>query len=396
MKLKTFLLVITMAFALSSQVCAHQFDSTSTISLITCSPGREIYELEGHTALRIHDTTYDYIVNWGVFDFESPHFIYRFIKGDTDYLCEIVPTSEFVRHYYSTGRMVMEQVLDLTKRETETLIANIQINLQPQNKVYRYNYIKDNCALRPLKIISNSLSDTLILSKAPTQIVGENSSYRSIMRVYHRNYPWYQFGIDLALGNGIDRILIGSEPAFAPEILYHMLNGATVGERKVVKQTNILSKGTKNPLQSITWHFTPIIVSLLYLAMNLVVTWNDIRRKQVTRWFDAINYSIFGIIGCVIAFLVFISTHEATSPNIVILWLNPFCITVTICIWYAKLARFLYVYYYSNIVSITLMVLLIPITGQSLNIAFFPIILSDLMRSFSFLYITKNRNDCTK
>ncbi len=51
------------------------------VSLLTCAPGREIYQLEGHTALRLVREAgngregYDNVVNWGVFDFAAPNFV---------------------------------------------------------------------------------------------------------------------------------------------------------------------------------------------------------------------------------------------------------------------------------------------------------------------------------
>lgn len=69
---------------LALQVAARESDSLR-VSLLTAYPGADIYQLEGHTALRIrHPQRGDYVVNWGLFDFDSPGFVYRFVKGETD------------------------------------------------------------------------------------------------------------------------------------------------------------------------------------------------------------------------------------------------------------------------------------------------------------------------
>ena len=54
---------------------------------MTCAPGTEIYALFGHTALRYEDTARgeDWVFNYGMFSFNTPRFIYRFVKGETDY-----------------------------------------------------------------------------------------------------------------------------------------------------------------------------------------------------------------------------------------------------------------------------------------------------------------------
>lgn len=49
---------------------------------MTCAPGTEIYALFGHTALRYEDKARgeDWVFNYGMFSFNTPHFIYRLSK----------------------------------------------------------------------------------------------------------------------------------------------------------------------------------------------------------------------------------------------------------------------------------------------------------------------------
>lgn len=86
------------------------------VSFLTCSEGPEIYELEGHTAIRVVDPVNgtDYVVNWGIFDFAAPNFVYRFVKGETDYMSGTAPTRYFLSQYARQGRTVTEQRLRLT------------------------------------------------------------------------------------------------------------------------------------------------------------------------------------------------------------------------------------------------------------------------------------------
>ena len=62
------------------------------VSLLTCGPGEEAYSVYGHTAIRVQDqrTGEDWVFNYGVFDFDRPHFIWRFVLGQTDYQYEIL------------------------------------------------------------------------------------------------------------------------------------------------------------------------------------------------------------------------------------------------------------------------------------------------------------------
>ena len=82
------------------------------VSLITCYPGQNIYELYGHTELRVRGSGYDWVFNYGTFDFRAPNFIYRFVKGETDYMLAGYPSSYMLVGY--ERRKVVEQVLNLT------------------------------------------------------------------------------------------------------------------------------------------------------------------------------------------------------------------------------------------------------------------------------------------
>ena len=179
------------------------------VSVLTCAPGAEIYQLEGHTALRLQipaadsSTARDVVVNWGVFDFAAPNFVYRFVKGETDYMALAYPTQFFLEEYRREGRRVVEQTISLTPAQTDSLLEAISLNLLPENRTYRYNYVLDNCATRPMELLTShaGMADTAPFGSAEA---GEQT-FRTEMRRYHTNYSWYQFGIDLALGSGLDR-----------------------------------------------------------------------------------------------------------------------------------------------------------------------------------------------
>ena len=81
------LTVISAIFLTLPQSDASASGGDLRISLLTCGPGKDIYQLEGHAALRITKTettnekgevvapAYDAVVNWGVFDCSRPNFV---------------------------------------------------------------------------------------------------------------------------------------------------------------------------------------------------------------------------------------------------------------------------------------------------------------------------------
>ena len=120
------------------------------VSLLTCAPGSEIYSLFGHTALRYENPAKgeDWVFNYGLFSFDTPNFVYRFVKGETDYQLGVIPYRYFEGEYAMRGSSVYQQELNLTDKEKENVIRLLRENYLPANRVYRYNYFYDNCTTR--------------------------------------------------------------------------------------------------------------------------------------------------------------------------------------------------------------------------------------------------------
>ncbi|MDE5723004.1 MAG: DUF4105 domain-containing protein, partial [Paramuribaculum sp.] len=374
----------------AEQIRSAAPDSTRTVRLLTAAPGNDIYELEGHAALRLKSTTYDMTVNWGLFDFDSPNFVYRFVKGETDYMAGAIPTAYFIEQYRREGRRLKEQTLNLTPEEADRLRELVEINLLPETRTYSYNYVKDNCSTRCIDIVERAIGDSLHLGTLTGDLAGE-VSFRDMMAYHHRNYPWYQFGIDLALGKGIDYPITNRQKAFAPTILERQAEQALRPDgTPLTLGTNILVAGEEHgtALGPTPWWLTPLAGGGAVFAIVLSVTVADIARGSTSRWLDSMLFGIMALTGCIIAFLVFISVHEATSPNWLILWLNPLCFIPAIFEWSRRCRTFLICYHFLNFAAILTMVIFMVAGEQNCNSAFIPLIACSALRSISYIYIS--------
>ena len=121
-------------------------------SLLTCSPGTEIYSLFGHTAIRYQNFSQnrDLVFNYGMFSFSTPNFIYRFVKGETDYQLGVNDFRSFETEYMFRGSSVYQQVLNLTHEEKIRLQELLFTNYLPQNRIY-------NCRSFFLQIIFHKI-----------------------------------------------------------------------------------------------------------------------------------------------------------------------------------------------------------------------------------------------
>lgn len=331
------------------------------VSLVTAWPGREIYELCGHEAIRIKGPGIDSVWNFGVFNFAEPNFVGRFVKGETDYLVESYPFAWFMPEYVTSGRRVEEQVLDLTPAEVERLHAMLRKAATPPNNRYRYNYVKNNCSTKIADMLDSVAGANVIYTgevRYPT--------YRAAMRSYHANYPWYQFGIDLVLGSGLEHKLGPREELFIPVEFYrHAANATLPDGRPLVKYTNVIYEGTESAIDPPTpFLITPLWFSIVVAAVSLILICVYWRRNCIPKWWYAIYFALAGVAGCLVTFLVFFSSHEATSPNLLIFWLNPLQLLVPLCLWWKPMRHVVSAMMWLNAAAVGMLLVLMPIASR--------------------------------
>lgn len=358
------------------------------VELLTIEPGPEVHQLEGHTELRFYDPAraIDQTASWGVFDFDSPGFLYRFVKGETDYMAVAYDYPAFLISNAMAGRRVVAQTLNLTPDEAERLYSLVTENVKPENRVYRYNYVKDNCATRPLALIEQAVGSPLTIPGDTTV----STTWRREMSRYHANYPWYQFGIDMALGNGIDQPITLKQTCYAPVALNGYVGRALRpdGSPLVAGEPKVVLSGTPegHPASPTPWFLTPLAVGFYLLIFTVYLTLNPKKHYRLNRAWLCLLYSVAGVCGLVLTYLIFVSTHEATSPNWLYLWLNPLAFIMAIGIWLKKYNRAVYLYQIVNFVAL-LALIVVGLAGiQHLNLAFYPLIATFLITSAAYIY----------
>jgi len=97
----------------------------SEISIITVGPGELLYEAFGHSAIRVKDSVlgFDYIFNYGLFDFNQPNFYVNFVKGRLLYKVGKQSFRRFISNYAYQKRWMKEQVLNLSQVEKQDMYA---------------------------------------------------------------------------------------------------------------------------------------------------------------------------------------------------------------------------------------------------------------------------------
>ena len=316
-----------MANAETPQDNLEKYDSIE-VSLLTCSPHEEIYSLYGHTALRWHDLHQsgpsagnDIAFNWGIFNFNKPYFVLRFVFGLTDYELGIMPFQYFCTYYEKWGSSVTEQVLNLSNEEKMKLEAALQKNLQPENRIYRYNYFYDNCSTRPRNIIEECINGKVEYAQREDY----TPSYREMVGVCTRNHPWGTFGNDILLGIKADFKTDMRQQEFLPDNLLYDFDRAQIYAdgtyRPLVKERRMVVLPGVQIIEN-DFPFTPTECAVILLLVALLLRGLEWKLKKVFVWWDVLLMLAQGLAGCVLFAMIF-SQHPTTSLNLQILLLNP-------------------------------------------------------------------------
>ena len=299
------------------------------ISLLTCQPHAQIYSLYGHTAIRVVDTErgMDVAINWGVFDASQPNFVANFVLGFTDYTMARVTTERFLYEYYLYGSAVYQQRLNLTETEKARILQALDENDRPENRIYRYNYIYNNCTTKARDIILDNIEGKVCYQE--TSMQKGDKTFRDLLHWKTDGYDWCKAGNDLVIGLKADRTAPHSEREFLPEVLSADFDSATItradGSQVALVDSAfwLLQPGTPQIEVMPDFFLTPTTFALVIFA--LVLVWSFCERKKKKRLLkggDVTLFYICGIAGLLPLTMVF-SEHPFVQINLELLILNP-------------------------------------------------------------------------
>ena len=397
--LPAFRILIFLFLCPAVQAQEHKKDTPDSIriSLLTCASGEEIYSLFGHTAIRYENHTrgIDAVFNYGIFNFNAPNFILRFALGETDYQLGVNSYERFAAEYHYLERDVWQQELNLTPQEKERLIALLEENYRPENRVYRYNFFYDNCATRPRDLIEKSIDGILQYADNMTD-TNTGTSFRDLLHKYSEGHPWSRFGMDLCMGSRADEIINRRLMMFVPFYVQDYFNQARIvnkgGQARplVLNEEKIIMTGSEEAEQP-SDGFTPMQAALLLFILTAAATIYGIRRKKTLWGIDLALFFAAGTAGCILAFLALFSQHPAVSPNYLLFVFHPLHLFCLPCMLNRVRKRKRSHYMLANFIVLTLFILLWLVIPQRFPLAVLPLALCLLIRSASNLILTYDK-----
>ncbi len=344
------------------------------ITLLTSSPGEELYSIFGHSALRVVDPekNIDLAYNYGTFDFDTPNFYLKFGRGQLMYKLSVGSYRNYEYIYRREGRAVYEQVLDLNQQEKQRVYDFLTENALPENRYYRYDFFYDNCATR----IRDLIDDLLVVEWFEYPYEEKPRTFRELLAPFLEHTPWNKFGTDIALGMPSDITASAYEYMFLPDEMYigfasaRMADGSPlVSEYRTLVEESLVRQ--KPDL------FNPLLVCWLVFIAGLL----SFLKPTAEKVFDMVFFSILCVNGIIIMFLWFASEHTATNNNMNLLWSLPTHIYFFFNFHFRQINRFSRWYFKIIMLLMLFFVVFWPWMPQGLNPAFFPVILLVLIKS---------------
>jgi hypothetical protein len=298
--------------------------SQLTVYLMTMGEGDLVYERFGHNALWIHDPVAgtDNTYHWGVFDFDEPGFLWRFIRGRMWYAMEAFPAFHAIQAYPRMNRSVWIQELNLTPAQRRELVDFLEWNRLPENRSYRYDYYYDNCSTRLRDALDRALGGQI---RAQTVQLPARETFRSHTRRVTTNAPITYTGLMIGLGQGVDHPITVWEEMFLPlsmrESVRHLtVTGPDGTNVPLVLSEQALFLADRPPLRQAPPRWWPgyLLLGLVLAGLLLGLGHVAARSRAARAALAAVGGGwtlITGLLGLVLTFLWGFTDHAAAYHN---------------------------------------------------------------------------------
>lgn len=378
--------LFSLLFFVSNSLTAFELSDKAEISILTCSPGNDLYSAYGHSAIRVKDTSneIDVVFNYGTFDFYDSNFYTKFALGTLRYMLSVENFESFVNAYHYEERGVIEQKLNLTHKQVQSVFDYLDNNYKGENKYYYYDYFYNNCSSKIRDVFEASLKTDV---KFRYKSFSGKESFRVLIDKYHDHQKWGDFGIDLALGLPCDKIAEPKDYVFLPDYLLQSFDDSSIQidgqtERLISQKITLLETPVLADYGDLP---SPNLVFWSLFGLTLLLTIWQVKKQKINYAYDVVLFSLIGLVGILLFFLWFFTDHRASAQNLNILWANPLCLVYGILLIFKKIRLKIFRFFGINAIILLLLTLSFWFLPQGFNMAFLPIILSLLIRS-SFIY----------
>jgi hypothetical protein len=353
---------------------AQTLSENSKIGFITCGPGDDLYSVFGHSAIRIQDSNLgiDYVFNYGTFDFNAPGFYTNFLLGYLEYFLSVSNFNNFLQSYRIENRKVEEQILHLSLKDKQSIFEFLKNNYTPENRFYRYDFLKDNCATKELDLLKIVLDSRLIIPDSVYEI--SNESYRDLIVNSLQSKPWTRVGINIVLGSYMDKKISAYQASFLPEYLFATLDKCYIAKDSTITPLVDRKQVHFQPHLNIEKKESNTINPILVFSLFTFVLWIFYQFFSFFHWTQrAIHFYFYlqAFLGICLFLLGNFTEHYVMANNFNWLWLNPLYLLLAIDIKIYQRNTLVYFFLFCN-ASLIVFNMWIP---QKLDLGVYPFLI---------------------
>ena len=384
---KSSIFVLLCLFSIMQSNAQVNLSVYSEISIVTAGPGEALYEKFGHAAIRIKDPVLnlDLIYNYGVFDFNQPNFLLNFADGKMYYVLARYDFKYFLSSYKKEKRWLKQQVLNLNKTEKQELFLYLENNARIENATYPYDPFFNNCASKLKDITTVILKENVVLN---SEKIKDKSTLRELMNQEITWNTWGNFGINLITGRILDQERNQLEYTYLPDYLFKTIkNGKIKRDHKIinlVKREDVLLDFDE--ISTNTSLFNPLAFFTLLALIVSLITIKDIKNQKRTKWLDFIIFFLTGIVGLILTYFWFFSSHKTAPDNYNVLWAFLPNLIVAFIVTKAIAKKWLQKYLIILLVCLTIVLILWILELQIFPITAIPIL---LLLGIRYLFLFK-------
>ncbi len=379
-RLFPFFLLFGFHFLVFTSVAA-QDSSRLRISLLTCTPGDELYSTFGHSAFRVIDSNAvtDIVYNYGTFNFDDPNFYIKFARGkllyyvSTEYFNDKDGYWGFKSLYQYTNRGMTEQVLNLTAAEKRTILDFLNNNIKEENKYYRYDFFFDNCTTR-LRDILKKEHDSSFCRKP---VMPEGSRFRQAIHQYldRNGKDWSKLSIDILLGLPCDAVMTAEQMQFLPDNLMKSLDSSA--HPMVLSSQNLYPF---TPVGNKSFFFTPLLTFSLLFAFIFLLGFAKNKFVQASLLgFDGLFFFLTGMLGIILILMWTATDHPMCRNNFNLLWAWP--THAVIAFFVSSKKNWVKKYFSFTAIALTVVLISWLFLPQQMNNGLIPLVLLLIYRS---------------
>lgn len=380
-------LVLTLfIFVCQAGARAQRVNDSITVSLLTCSPGDLVYELYGHTAIRLenHTLARDDVFNYGVFEFNKPHFVWNFMLGKTDYMVQSMPYFVFEDEYVRRGSSIVSQQINLTRAEANVLYNKLLQNERPENRNYRYNFLYCNCTTKVRDMIESAVHGIVKYKERPKK------TYREAVHEFTAGSPWCELGNDLLLGASTDTLLTDRTQMFLPSYLMDYVSDAVIYDSAcnsrpmMYGKPKVLVPEGRHP-QVETFPLHPVACAAIFCGVMLLIFGLEYLFRRLFWLVDLLLMPGIGAAGLLITFMTLFSEHPAVDSNWQVWVFNPLSLFCMPWVVWSAIKRRRCAYHYINAGILLLFFVACPWIPQHFSSITLLVTLGLLTRPVSYL-----------